>query len=102
MRIFARLVLFMGVSLAASGQTTTGPQDYWNKVFADPHSDFNHSPSRLLEEAVRNRKPGAAMDLGMGQGRNAIFLASQGWPCFTCTPGFISQSSPARDGFAKA
>jgi methylase of polypeptide subunit release factors len=28
---------------------------------------------------VEERKPGKALDLGTGQGRNAIFLASTGW-----------------------
>jgi SAM-dependent methyltransferase len=32
-----------------------------------------------LVEAVKNRVPGKALDVGMGQGRNAIYLASQGW-----------------------
>jgi SAM-dependent methyltransferase len=29
--------------------------------------------------AIAARKPGAALDIGTGQGRNAIHLASQGW-----------------------
>lgn len=28
---------------------------------------------------MQGRKPGRALDVGMGQGRNAIFLARQGW-----------------------
>jgi SAM-dependent methyltransferase len=28
---------------------------------------------------VRNRKPGKALEVGMGSGRNAIYLAAQGW-----------------------
>ena len=28
---------------------------------------------------ANRRKPGAALDVGMGQGRNAIWLAQQGW-----------------------
>jgi len=28
---------------------------------------------------VTDRKPGAAVDLGMGEGRNAVFLATKGW-----------------------
>ena len=28
---------------------------------------------------VKGRKPGTALDVGMGQGRNAIWLAQQGW-----------------------
>ena len=32
-----------------------------------------------MVEAVRGRKPGRALDIGMGQGRNALYLAAQGW-----------------------
>ena len=28
---------------------------------------------------AKGRKPGTALDVGMGQGRNAIWLAQQGW-----------------------
>jgi SAM-dependent methyltransferase len=28
---------------------------------------------------VKGRKPGRALDVGMGQGRNALWLAQQGW-----------------------
>ena len=40
---------------------------------------FQTSPSTLLVEAVKDRPPGKALDVGMGQGRNAIYLAQQGW-----------------------
>ena len=40
---------------------------------------FNTKPNNLLVEAIRGRVPGHALDVGMGQGRNAVFLAQQGW-----------------------
>lgn len=52
---------------------------FWNGKFANSATAFNRSPSRLVVEAIRGRKPGAAVDLGMGQGRNAIYLAQHGW-----------------------
>ena len=36
-------------------------------------------PNKLLVEAVRGRKPGVALDVAMGQGRNSIHLAKLGW-----------------------
>lgn len=41
--------------------------------------EFRTEPNRLLVEAVHSLKPGTALDVGMGQGRNALFLARQGW-----------------------
>ena len=40
---------------------------------------FKKEPNQLLVDTVKGRKPGAALDILMGQGRNALYLASQGW-----------------------
>ena len=40
---------------------------------------FNPKPNKLLVEAVEGRTSGKALDVGIGQGRNAVFLARQGW-----------------------
>jgi SAM-dependent methyltransferase len=40
---------------------------------------FNTAPNRLLAETVKGLRPGRALDVHMGQGRNALFLAAQGW-----------------------
>jgi len=36
-------------------------------------------PNALLVETVATLRPGKALDLGMGLGRNSIFLAQKGW-----------------------
>ena len=36
-------------------------------------------PNAFLVRTIRNLRPGTAVDVGMGQGRNAIYLAQQGW-----------------------
>lgn len=40
---------------------------------------FDTTPNRLLVEAVKNRTAGRALDVDMGQGRNAVYLAKNGW-----------------------
>ena len=52
---------------------------YWDKVYASGTPIFSPQPTELLVTAVKDRTPGKALDIGMGQGRNAIFLARQGW-----------------------
>ena len=73
-----------GILLPFTGQSAGQSVDpdernFWNNKFKGPNSEFNHQPSRLLVEAIRERKPGRALDLGMGEGRNAIYLAQRGW-----------------------
>ena len=63
--------------LAASAQTSD--RDWWNKLFLENKIAFKKDPSPLLVHTIESRKPGDALDLGMGEGRNAIFLAQQGW-----------------------
>ncbi len=50
----------------------------WDEAF-QVSTAINREPNRLLVDAVRAIKPGRALDVGMGQGRNAIYLASAGW-----------------------
>lgn len=52
--------------------------EFYDKIYAEGPR-FNPEPNRLLVEAAGLRAPGEALDVGMGQGRNAIYLAKQGW-----------------------
>jgi len=57
--------------------------DAWRAVFNNVYQTdtpaFSIQPNALLMSAVENRKPGRALDVGMGQGRNSVFLALKGW-----------------------
>jgi hypothetical protein len=50
----------------------------WNEIFRNG-TGFSKAPNELLVETVAGEKPGAALDIAMGQGRNALYLASRGW-----------------------
>ncbi|MBV6433674.1 MAG: hypothetical protein IANPNBLG_03886 [Bryobacteraceae bacterium] len=56
-----------------------GWRQIFNNIYAGAGSGFSARPNALLVSAVENRKPGKALDAGMGQGRNALFLAARGW-----------------------
>jgi predicted O-methyltransferase YrrM len=51
----------------------------WNKILTSNKSNFNTQPNAFLVEIAKGRKPGTVLDVGMGQGRNSIWLAQQGW-----------------------
>jgi SAM-dependent methyltransferase len=53
--------------------------DRWNAFFTADRPRFNVMPNAFLIQIAERRVPGAALDVGMGQGRNAIWLARQGW-----------------------
>ena len=51
----------------------------FDRVYSAKTPPFKSSPSQLLSALVEDVKPGTALDVHMGQGRNAIFLAQKGW-----------------------
>ena len=59
-------------------RTASDEGAFWSERYREG-SGFNLKPNRLLMEAVKEVKPGRALDVGMGQGRNALYLAQQGW-----------------------
>jgi protein-L-isoaspartate O-methyltransferase len=50
----------------------------WNDMYLEGRA-FNPEPNKFVAEMVKGRKSGAALDVMMGQGRNAVHLASLGW-----------------------
>lgn len=50
----------------------------WDAAFMTSQT-LNREPNRWLVSAVQDVQPGRALDVGVGQGRNAVFLAKQGW-----------------------
>jgi len=53
--------------------------DRWNRILTAEKPRFNTAPNQFLVDMAKGRKPGTALDVGMGQGRNGIWLAQQGW-----------------------
>jgi Methyltransferase domain len=60
--------------------------DYWNRYYLDSNSNFNKAPNGFLKRMVEGERPGVALDYGMGEGRNAIYLASLGWQVWGFDP----------------
>jgi SAM-dependent methyltransferase len=53
--------------------------ELWNRILTAPKPRFNTAPNAFLVEMIKGLRPGRALDVGMGQGRNTIYLAQQGW-----------------------
>jgi 2-polyprenyl-3-methyl-5-hydroxy-6-metoxy-1,4-benzoquinol methylase len=62
-----------------------GVEITYDRIFSrpltgDPEKDgFTSTHSVFMMEATKGLKPGRALDVGAGQGRNAVWLARQGW-----------------------
>lgn len=54
-------------------------RDYWNERYRQKEYVWTVEPNRFLAEAVAGLEPGRALDLAAGEGRNAVWLARQGW-----------------------
>src|SRR5262249_5832235 len=61
------------------GQGSRAEVERWNRILTAENPTFSVKPNEFLVEMAKGRKPGTALDVGMGQGRNAIWLAQQGW-----------------------
>jgi SAM-dependent methyltransferase len=53
--------------------------DDWDRRYAATEMVWSATPNVFFAEAVEGRDPGRALDLGAGEGRNAIWLAENGW-----------------------
>jgi 2-polyprenyl-3-methyl-5-hydroxy-6-metoxy-1,4-benzoquinol methylase len=62
-----------------------GVEITYDRIFSkpltgDPEKDgFTSTPSVFMMESAKGLEPGKALDVGAGQGRNAVWLAQQGW-----------------------
>lgn len=53
--------------------------DDWDARYAERPLVWGSAPNRFVERELAGLAPGRALDLGSGEGRNAIWLASLGW-----------------------
>ncbi len=53
--------------------------EYWENFYQDREQIWSRSPNPLLVREVTGLIPGAALDLGCGEGADAVWLASRGW-----------------------
>jgi hypothetical protein len=67
----ANKIAFWSWHVAGSGATRLS----FNEIFRNG-SGFSKEPNQLLIDTVAKVKPGAALDVGMGQGRNSLYTTA--------------------------
>lgn len=51
----------------------------WDRRYEGSDLVWTATPNRFLVTELAGLEPGAALDVGCGEGRNAVWLAQQGW-----------------------
>lgn len=59
--------------------TSEASRERWNHRWAGERAHASTAPSRFLAAEVADLRPGTALDLACGAGRNAVWLAEHGW-----------------------
>ena len=54
-------------------------RDGWNDRYETAEYIWNANPNQFVAEHLGDLAPGDAIDLAAGEGRNAVWLAEQGW-----------------------
>ena len=54
-------------------------REEWNRRYSAADLLWTAAPSRILVGEVEQLRPGRALDVGCGEGRNAVWLAEKGW-----------------------
>ena len=53
--------------------------EYWNQRYDQTELVWSAGPNMWVEQVASGLPPGTALDLGAGEGRNALWLVENGW-----------------------
>jgi SAM-dependent methyltransferase len=85
MPLLHKLLLFSACLCPAAQEPPQLPDAHeserkaYDEIYSKSSDIFSAGPNAFMVRTITGRKPGRALDAAMGQGRNALWLASQGW-----------------------
>jgi SAM-dependent methyltransferase len=62
-----------------TGIPVSRPAAFWEARYRDSHRVWSGRPNELLVREAEALRPGSALDLGCGEGADAVWLAARGW-----------------------
>jgi 2-polyprenyl-3-methyl-5-hydroxy-6-metoxy-1,4-benzoquinol methylase len=69
----------MGRVIEMSRQRSDWAGPMFDRIYLTDQPEFRLEPNEFVERMTVDRAPGTALDVAMGQGRNAVHLARRGW-----------------------
>lgn len=92
----------MALSFCVGALAQEAERKAYDEIYSSEKEIFRREPNGFLVRMVTGRKAGRALDVAMGQGRNTLWLAAQGWSVtgFDISPVAIeeAQESAAKKG----
>lgn len=85
MPLLPKLLLFSACLCSAAQEPSKLPDAHegdrkaYDEIYSKGREMFSSEPNAFMVRIITGRKPGRALDVAMGQGRNALWLASHGW-----------------------
>lgn len=78
--VLISLFLFQGTSFSQESKIRQNKEELkgWDKTLIESEV-FTRDYTALLDKAISGITPGKALDVTMGEGRNSLFLARNGW-----------------------
>lgn len=77
--VVALLCCWLTPALLAQQAPAESEEARWNRMFDAQPPHVRWEPNEFLMKVASTLKPGEALDVGMGSGRNALYLARSGW-----------------------
>ena len=83
---FLCIIVFLSQTVCSPSAPIAGEQDkmLWNKKYEPEAYIFGKEPVAFLKEHIKLLPRGKVLDIAMGEGRNAIFLAKNGFEVDGC------------------
>lgn len=62
-----------------TGEVSTESRSRWDRLFSADHYVFGEEPAEFLRDHTKRLPIGRVLDIAMGEGRNAVYLAKKGF-----------------------
>ncbi len=83
-RVGAMIAIDLAEEDLTAGDRPSGQEIDWDRRYAGKDQMWSSNPNGSLVAEAANLPPGRALDVGAGEGADALWLAEQGWQVTAC------------------